>query len=379
MNTTSSNLIWATPVSYKSLIANLSAYRSEKPNLDAFIYCNNTNPEHTHLPQEIVDAITARVLAPGFKENFDLWTKLETCAEKRCGRDDHVSPQQRVKMAWKRMYTFYSDNDMEPPPRRKLARQIDAEIEIMHECNEFGYSKICRQRRQEWRDMVGGGWELSRLQNFMEKEFGLEIHIQVQYLPDVMQPLFFYGHVPVQAYLVLKPRPGNKETHTIPSKVGDKRRFDDDDDTSASRIAKRTKTEGAAIPEESRKKDAPKSREFTVPANPSEPTLSETDGQLFGRAIRILELTPKLHDCHILIHDPTIIDEVKGWTKNERVPKLQDRIEELRDLEGGTWPKLMNVRARYVRVVDDEGHEVDEEWEDAFEFAEERSDDDDED
>lgn len=39
----------------------------------------------------------------------------------------------------------------------------------------------------------------------------------------------------------------------------------------------------------------------------------------------------------------------------------------------------MNVRTRYVRAVDDEGHEVDKEWEDAFEFVEERSDDDDED
>lgn len=29
------------------------------------------------------------------------------------------------------MYTFYSDNGMTPPPKRKLARQIDAEIEIM--------------------------------------------------------------------------------------------------------------------------------------------------------------------------------------------------------------------------------------------------------
>ncbi|RDI87601.1 putative lysophospholipase [Venturia inaequalis] len=330
MNTTSSSLVWATPVSYKSLIANLSAYKSEKTNLDAFIYCNNTNPENTHLPQEIVDAITARVLAPGFKENFDLWTKLETCAEKRCGRDDHVSPQQRVKMAWKRMYTFYSDNGMTPPPKRKLARQIDAEIEIMHECNEFGYSKICRQRRREWRDMVGGGWELSRLQNFMEKEFGLEIHIQVQYLPDVMRPLFFCGHVPVQAYLVLKPRPGNKETHMVPSKVGDKRRFDDDD-TSESRKAKHTKIEDTAVSEGNRKQeDIPESQEFTIPAKPSESTLSEPDSQLFGHAMRILELTPKLHDCHILIHDPTIVDEIKGWTKNERVPKLQDRLEKLR-------------------------------------------------
>ncbi|KAE9980957.1 hypothetical protein BLS_008017, partial [Venturia inaequalis] len=263
MNTTSSSLVWATPVSYKSLIANLSAYKSEKTNLDAFIYCNNTNPENTHLPQEIVDAITARVLAPGFKENFDLWTKLETCAEKRCGRDDHVSPQQRVKMAWKRMYTFYSDNGMTPPPKRKLARQIDAEIEIM-------------------------------------------------------------------AYLVLKPRPGNKETHTVPSKVGDKRRFDDDD-TSESRKAKHTKIEDTAVSEGNRKQeDIPESQEFTIPAKPSESTLSEPDSQLFGHAMRILELTPKLHDCHILIHDPTIVDEIKGWTKNERVPKLQDRLEKLR-------------------------------------------------
>lgn len=123
--------IWAIPVSYKSLISNLSAYQSQKTLIDEFADWNAGNPKKTHLPQEILDKISGYLLAPRFKEQKRLWNKLEKCAEKECEDDDHISSRRRKKMALGRIYTFYSDNGIGPPPRSELEDQVYSEIEIM--------------------------------------------------------------------------------------------------------------------------------------------------------------------------------------------------------------------------------------------------------
>lgn len=181
-STPTSNHVWAIPVPYKSLIANLTAYISQKKVICEFARCNDGNPKHTHLPQEIVDLVTARVLAPSFEENDRYWTELEKCAEKECDENDHMPYEEREELALERMYRFYGDNGIKPPRRSELEDQVDAEIEIIvcpaefflgvilltftqqHSYNEFGDKQICRERRQEWRDMVtGNDWELRRL------------------------------------------------------------------------------------------------------------------------------------------------------------------------------------------------------------------------
>lgn len=54
----------------------------------------------------------------------------------------------------------------------------------------------------------------------MKSEFGLDIVLLVQHVPDVMQPFFDDGHVPVQAFIVLPPR--RKIDNTKTSKAGQK-------------------------------------------------------------------------------------------------------------------------------------------------------------
>lgn len=114
----------------------------------------------------------------------------------------------------------------------------------------------------------------------MKSESGLDIHFNVQYFPGVMEPLFHYGHVPVQTYIVLPSRPENKDTQSF--KLGHKRK-NEEDNTPESTEAKRTKLEDDTITEEeSNQEDMPE------PEKPSEPILPEADRVLFGRVTRLL-------------------------------------------------------------------------------------------
>lgn len=99
-----------------------------------------------------------------------------------------------------------------------------------------------------------------------------------------MEPLFHYGHVPVQAYIVLSPHPENINADTDTSKVGDKRK-NDEENTPKWTNAKRIRIGDGMIPEKkSNQEDNSESQEPAGPDNSTILTLPEVGRVLFGRA-----------------------------------------------------------------------------------------------
>lgn len=181
--------------------------------------------------------------------------------------------------------------------------------------------------------------------------------LAIQHCPDVMVLLFDDGHIPVQAYLFLESRLEVNNTRIPVNSL--KRKVDEKENISEMMQTKRIKLGYAIIAQEKgSQEDMPESQEPAGPEEPIEPTIPEAISRIFGRAMRIIKLTPEFHDCHNLIHDATIIDDLTGLTKSQGLAKLQELIGELRSRNsffgnsGGTTHTnvfLQILRLRYGR------------------------------